>query len=92
MILPVPSRPSVNATQLLNAFVVQWSLAWPEGVEPDPQNIRQEVERSQFPEGPWENVGRLPGTLTHFVDITASSQANWYRKTYYRIAVRRLKA
>lgn len=92
VVIPTPSRPVVNATQLLNGFVVQWDLQWPDGAEPDPENIVQSVERSQFPEGPWDRVGfNIPGAVTYFADVTVNSPENWYQRTYYRVVVRRVK-
>lgn len=92
MILPTPSKPTIDPTQLLNAYVVQWDLVWPEGVEADPQDILQSVERSQFPQGPWETVGsKIPGTITQFTDLTVTAPEAMFQRTYYRVVVQRVK-
>lgn len=89
IILPTPSRPTIDATQMQNAFLVQWDLTWPNGTGKDPENILQTIERSQFPEGPWKAVGtKIPGTVTHFVDLTVPNDS-WFQKHYYRVIVRR---
>lgn len=89
IVLPTPSRPTINPTQLQNAFTIQWDLEWPNGMTGDPENIVQTVERSQFPEGPWQVVGtKIPGTVTHFVDLTVPDDA-WFLRHYYRVVVQR---
>lgn len=91
VILPTASQPIASPTQELNAFVVEWDLVWPEGFIPDPGEIKQTVERSLFPVGPWTPVGRnIPGTETRFVDITVD-QGHFHKQWYYRVICQRVK-
>lgn len=91
MILPTATRPIINATQALNAHVVQWDLTWPDGITPEPGEIVQTVERAEFPNGPWERIGRnIPGTKTEFVDLTMDV-GHFHKEWYYRVICQRVK-
>lgn len=90
MKLPTAITLKLNAVQIQRAIRLDWELRWPEGLKPDPENILQIIERSQFPVGPWEKVGTTPGTVTVFVDI-AFDQGTFFQRPYYRVRCRRMK-
>ena len=86
--LPTAVGLKLNAVAIHNAVRLDWDLKWPEGWNADPEEIEQTIERSQFPNGPWERVGKTPGNVRHFVDI-AFDQGTLYQRPYYRVVCRR---
>lgn len=89
MNIPTAVNLKLNAVQIQRANRLDWDLRWPSGWRADPENIVQTVERSQFPNGPFEKLGTVPGPITHFVDI-AFDQGTLYQRPYYRVVCRRV--
>lgn len=87
--LPTAIALKLNAIQIQNAVRLDWELQWPAGWNADPEDVQVEIQRSQFPVGPWDRVGHVPGNVTHFVDI-AFDQGTLFQRPYYRVICRRL--
>lgn len=90
VVLPTACITFVSPTQVRNSMHIEWDLVWPEGAFEDPDEIRQHVERSQYPEGPFQEVGMVPGPRAFFIDV--SVDFGTFTKTwYYRIKCRRVR-
>lgn len=88
--IPTAVNLRVSRHQLTTAFQIDWDLEWPVGQAIEPDGVRQTVERSRFPNGPFYVVGRnIPGSRTSFVDFTADA-ATFYKEWYYRVICQRV--
>jgi len=88
--IPTATNVRVRRHQLLNAFLVEWDLEWPAGQVTEPDGVRQTIERSRFPNGPFRRVGRnLPGTRTSFTDLSADA-ATFHKEWFYRVICQRV--
>jgi hypothetical protein len=90
VVLPTACITRLSPTQVQNCMHIEWDLVWPDGALPDPEEIRQYIERSQHPNGPFKRVGIVPGPRAFFVDVSVdygTFSSTWY----YRIKCRRVR-
>lgn len=90
IVLPTACIVRISPVLVHNATHIEWELEWPEGAYEDPEEIRQYVDRSQHPNGPFQVVGMVPGPRTFFLDVSAD-YGTMVKTWYYRVRCRRVR-